>query len=124
MPAWARIFDVDSRILRTTLESNTLGALRMCQAFVPLIMEAGCGRVVNVSSSLGQINGMTDEKMVPAYPLSNAALIAVTLMVADAAPPPQPPLGFGQGSFSHRLPLCSPREEAIYLFLAALKSFL
>ncbi|MCU0595836.1 MAG: SDR family NAD(P)-dependent oxidoreductase [Desulfobacterota bacterium] len=91
MPAWARIFDVDSRILRTTLEINTLGALRMCQAFVPLIMEAGCGRVVNVSSSLGQLNGMTDEKMVPAYPLSNTALNAVTLMVADAAPPPQPP---------------------------------
>lgn len=49
------------------------------------MMKAGYGRVVNVSSSLGQLNGMTDEERVPAYQLSKAALNAVTLMVADAA---------------------------------------
>jgi NAD(P)-dependent dehydrogenase (short-subunit alcohol dehydrogenase family) len=79
------ILDVDIHIVRSTLEINTLGALRMCQAFVPLMMKAGYGRVVNVSSSLGQLNGMTDEERVPAYQLSKAALNAVTLMVADAA---------------------------------------
>jgi len=79
------ILDVDINIVRATLEINALGALRMCQAFVPLMMKAGYGRVVNVSSSLGQLNGMTDEERVPAYQLSKAALNAVTLMVADAA---------------------------------------
>ena len=79
------ILDVDISIVRPTLEINTLGALRMCQALVSLMMKAGYGRVVNVSSSLGQLNGMTDEERVPAYQLSKAALNAVTLMVADAA---------------------------------------
>jgi NAD(P)-dependent dehydrogenase (short-subunit alcohol dehydrogenase family) len=79
------ILEVDVNIVRATLEINTLGALRMCQALVPLMMKAGYGRVVNVSSSLGQLNGMTDEERVPAYQLSKAALNAVTLMVADAA---------------------------------------
>jgi len=79
------VLDVDLGIVRATLEINTLGALRMCQAFVPLMIKAGYGRVVNVSSSLGQLDGMTDDERVPAYQLSKAALNAVTLMVADAA---------------------------------------
>lgn len=79
------VLDVDIHVVRATLEINTLGALRMCQAFVPLMTKAGYGRVVNVSSSLGQLNGMTDDERVPAYQLSKAALNAVTLMVADVA---------------------------------------
>ncbi len=69
-------------IVKATLEVNTLGALRMCQAFVPLMMNAGYGRVVNVSSSRGQMSGMTDEA--PAYQMSKAALNTITLMAADA----------------------------------------
>jgi NAD(P)-dependent dehydrogenase (short-subunit alcohol dehydrogenase family) len=57
----------------------------MCQAFVPLMMKADYGRVVNVSSSLGQLNDMTDKDKVPAYKVSKTALNAVTRMVADAA---------------------------------------
>ena len=57
----------------------------MCQAFVPLMMKARYGRVVNVSSSLGQLNDMTDEDKVPAYQMSKTALNAVTRMVADVA---------------------------------------
>ncbi len=78
------VLEVGVEIVRLTLEINTLGALRMCQAFVPLMMEADYGRVVNVSSSRGQLNGMTDGGA-PAYQMSKAALNAITLMVADAA---------------------------------------
>ncbi|MGE5893121.1 MAG: SDR family NAD(P)-dependent oxidoreductase, partial [bacterium] len=53
------VLEQDIDIIRLTLEINTFGALRMCQAFVPLMMEAGYGRVVNVSSGRGQLNGMT-----------------------------------------------------------------
>jgi NAD(P)-dependent dehydrogenase (short-subunit alcohol dehydrogenase family) len=77
------VLEVDIEIVKATLEVNTLGALRMCQAFVPLMTKAGYGRVVNVSSSRGQMSGMTDEA--PAYQMSKAALNTVTLMVADAA---------------------------------------
>lgn len=79
------VLDVDIDIVRATLEINTLGALRMCQMFVPLMMKADCGRVVNVSSGLGQLVGMTDVEKVPAYQMSKTALNAVTRMVADAA---------------------------------------
>lgn len=79
------VLEVDIDIVRATLEINTLGALKMCQCFVPLMMKARYGRVVNVSSSLGQLNDMTDEDKVPAYQMSKAALNAVTRMVADAA---------------------------------------
>ncbi|MDD5730800.1 MAG: SDR family oxidoreductase [Candidatus Omnitrophica bacterium] len=79
------ILEVDIEIVRATLEINTLGPLRMCQAFIPLMIKAGYGRVVNVSSSLGQLNGMTDEDKVPAYQISKTALNAVTLMAADDA---------------------------------------
>jgi len=79
------VFGVDLEIVRATLEINTLGPLRMCQVFVPLMMRSGYGRVVNVSSSLGQLNDMTDEDKVPAYQLSKTALNAVTRMFADAA---------------------------------------
>jgi len=78
------ILEINIDIVRATFEINTLGALKMCQAFVPLMMKAGYGRVVNVSSSLGQLSSMTDEDKVPAYKLSKAALNAVTRMVADA----------------------------------------
>jgi NAD(P)-dependent dehydrogenase (short-subunit alcohol dehydrogenase family) len=79
------ILEINIDIVRATLEVNTLGALKMCQAFVPLMMKADYGRVVNVSSSLGQLNDMTDEDKVPAYQVSKTALNAVTRMVADAA---------------------------------------
>ena len=79
------ILEVNLDIVRATLEINTLGALKMCQVFVPLMMKAGYGRVVNVSSGLGQLNDMTDEDKVPAYQISKTALNAVTRMVADAA---------------------------------------
>lgn len=78
------VLKVDIGIVRATLEINTLGALAMCQAFVPLMIKNGFGRVVNVSSSRGQLNGMGDDGA-PAYQMSKAALNTVTLMVADAS---------------------------------------
>jgi len=79
------ILGADLDILRATLEVNTLGALKMCQAFVPLMIKAGHGRVINISSTLGQLARMNDEDKVPAYQLSKTALNAVTRMMADAA---------------------------------------
>ncbi|MFA5117293.1 MAG: SDR family NAD(P)-dependent oxidoreductase [Candidatus Omnitrophota bacterium] len=79
------ILEVNLDIVRATLEINTLGALKMCQAFLPLMMKAGYGRVVNVSSSLGQLNDMTDEDKVPAYQMSKTALNSLTRMAASAA---------------------------------------
>jgi NAD(P)-dependent dehydrogenase (short-subunit alcohol dehydrogenase family) len=65
-----------------TLETNTFAALRMCQVFIPLMKKNGYGRVVNVSSTMGQHTRMRN--MSAAYRLSKDALNALTQMLADS----------------------------------------
>lgn len=67
---------------RKTLETNFFGALRMCQAIVPIMQRGHYGRVVNLSSGLGQLDEMGDGTA--AYRTSKAALNALTRMVATA----------------------------------------
>jgi NAD(P)-dependent dehydrogenase (short-subunit alcohol dehydrogenase family) len=65
---------------RETLETNLLGAIAVCQAFVPGMAERRYGRVVNVSSGAGQLAGMST--YAPAYSISKAALNAFTRVLA------------------------------------------
>lgn len=67
---------------RRTLETNFFGALRLCQALVPLMRKHRYGRIVNLSSGLGQLHDMGDG--MPAYRVSKAALNALTRMVSAA----------------------------------------
>jgi NAD(P)-dependent dehydrogenase (short-subunit alcohol dehydrogenase family) len=73
------IFDADLDTIRRGLETNALGAIRVCQALIPLMK--GRGRVVNVSSGMGQLSEMNG--CCPAYRLSKTALNAVTRILAD-----------------------------------------
>jgi NAD(P)-dependent dehydrogenase (short-subunit alcohol dehydrogenase family) len=73
------IFRADLDIIRRGLETNTLGALRVCQALIPLM--EGKGRVVNVSSGMGQLSEMNG--CCPGYRLSKTALNAVTRILSD-----------------------------------------
>jgi len=66
---------------RKTLETNLLGAVRMCRAVVPLMKSAGTGRIVNISSQMGQFHNMGSGS--PAYRASKAALNALTCMLAS-----------------------------------------
>ena len=68
--------------LRRTLETNTFAVLRMCQVFLPLMKKHAYGRVVNVSSDMGQHVNMRN--MSAAYRLSKDALNALTQMIADS----------------------------------------
>jgi NAD(P)-dependent dehydrogenase (short-subunit alcohol dehydrogenase family) len=70
----------DIEILRQAMETNTFGALRVCQSLVPL-MQGRRGRVVNMSSGMGQLSEMNG--CCPAYRLSKTALNAVTRILAD-----------------------------------------
>ena len=65
--------------VRAAIETNTLGPLRLCQVLIPLMQ--GPGRVVNVSSVMGQLSEMNG--CCPGYRLSKAALNAVTRIFAD-----------------------------------------
>ena len=65
---------------RATLETNLFGAMRMCREVVPLMKKIRYGRVVNVSSGLGQMHQMGEGS--PAYRVSKAALNALTRTLA------------------------------------------
>ncbi|QQR91793.1 MAG: SDR family oxidoreductase [Myxococcales bacterium] len=78
-PASALGTDID--VIRRTLEINTFAPLALCQAFIPGMLEGGYGRVVNVSSGLGQLSEMNGGN--PAYRISKTALNAVTKILAD-----------------------------------------
>ena len=64
-----------SRVLES-LDNNTLGALRVSQALVPVMLASGGGNVVNVSSGMGGLAEMGGGH--PGYRLSKAALNALT----------------------------------------------
>src|SRR5262245_7795079 len=79
----ASALSVDLTAVQKTLTTNLLGAWRVAQAFIPLLKKSGHGRIVNMSSQLGQLQSMRDAY--PSYRVSKAALNAVTLMLADAS---------------------------------------
>lgn len=67
--------------IKKTFETNTLGPFLLCQALVPAMMKEGFGRIVNISSGMGQLTEMNSGH--PAYRISKTALNAVTRMFAD-----------------------------------------
>ena len=75
----ASVFRADLARVRESIETNTLGPLRLCQALIPLM--AGRGRVVNVSSGMGQLDEMNG--CCPGYRMSKVSLNALTRMLAD-----------------------------------------
>lgn len=79
-PRGSRALDSSVETYRKTLEVNCLGALRLAQAVVPAMKKAGYGRIVNLSSGLGQLRDMGAGS--PAYRISKTALNALTRMLA------------------------------------------
>lgn len=73
------VFKASIDTLRKTLEINVYGPLMLCQAMVPLLSDEG--RVVNVSSGMGQLSEMHGG--CPGYRVSKAALNALTRILAD-----------------------------------------
>lgn len=73
--------ETDVDILRKAMETNTYGAFQLCQALLPLMEKNGYGRVVNVSSGMGQLSEMNGGY--PGYRISKTALNALTRIFAD-----------------------------------------
>lgn len=76
----AKVVDVPTSVWRETLETNLFGAVRMCREVVPLMKKIRYGRIVNMSSGLGQMHQMGEGS--PAYRVSKAALNALTKTLA------------------------------------------
>ena len=79
------ILKFSDELLRQTLETNTLGALRVTRAFAPLLAKSKSPRAINVSSGGGQLTGGADG-WAPAYCISKTALNGVTSQLAAALP--------------------------------------
>ena len=76
------ILNVDEVLLEKSFVTNTLGPLRVAQAFWPLLAKSRAGRIINVSSGLGSLSEMA--AMAPSYSISKTALNAVTRQLATA----------------------------------------
>jgi NAD(P)-dependent dehydrogenase (short-subunit alcohol dehydrogenase family) len=74
------LLDLPLDSLRTTLETNLYGMLRVTQALLPLMHESRTGRVVNLSSAMGQLSEMAAGA--PAYRISKTAVNALTRILA------------------------------------------
>lgn len=68
------------------LETNVIGPLRLCRHLIPPMQAKGYGRVVNVSSGLGQLSGGLSGGA-GVYNLSKAILNALTIRLALEAGP-------------------------------------
>ncbi len=79
--AAASIFVTQLETMRESMETNAFGPMRLCQALVPLMRENGYGRVVNVSTGMGQISDMNGGWL--GYRVSKASLNAITRILAD-----------------------------------------
>jgi NAD(P)-dependent dehydrogenase (short-subunit alcohol dehydrogenase family) len=78
------ILELDTATFMRVFNTNTLGALWCSQAFIPGMVERQWGRVVMVSSGLGTFSrGLLGH---PCYAISKAALNALTVKLAQAAP--------------------------------------
>lgn len=67
--------------VKQVMETNFYGAWRMIQVFCPLIQESEDGRIINMSSGLGELNSLTGDY--PGYSLSKSSLNALTIMFSN-----------------------------------------
>lgn len=77
----SKVADTPTSTWRETFETNLFGAVRMCREVLPLMKKLRYGRIVNISSGLGQLHQMGEGS--PAYRVSKAALNALTRTLAS-----------------------------------------
>jgi NAD(P)-dependent dehydrogenase (short-subunit alcohol dehydrogenase family) len=75
------VFDVKIDTVQQTMETNLYGVLRVSQALIPLMKKQNYGRIVNVSSGMGQLHDMGGGYT--GYRLSKTAVNALTRIFAS-----------------------------------------
>ncbi|HZS46973.1 MAG TPA: SDR family oxidoreductase [Blastocatellia bacterium] len=75
-----RVTNADLAIVQKTFETNLFGAWRMAKALIPMMKQGGYGRIVNVSSGMGQFQSL--DGGTPAYRMSKTAMNSLTRMMA------------------------------------------
>jgi len=73
--------DVPLEIVKKTMETNSYGPLLVCQKFIPLMRKNNYGRIINISSGMGQFSDLNGGYL--AYRVSKTALNAITRILAN-----------------------------------------
>lgn len=73
------ILTINSNIIHQTMMTNVYGPLLLSQLLIPKMKESDFGRIVNVSSAMGQLSDMNG--LYPAYRISKVSLNAVTVIL-------------------------------------------
>ena len=73
--------DADLERVREALETNLLGAWRLCEAAIPLMRRHGYGRIVNISTGMAALEDMGGGS--PGYRVSKTGLNALTRILAS-----------------------------------------
>jgi len=73
--------DANIDAVKDVLETNLFGAWRLAKAVIPLMRRNGYGRIVNLSSGMGQLSDMRGHS--PGYRVSKTGLNALTRMLAS-----------------------------------------
>lgn len=73
--------ELEADVLMQVLDTNVAGPLRVARALAPALRKSKCGRIVNMSSAMGQIGYRGSDR--PAYRLSKLALNGLTRMLAE-----------------------------------------
>lgn len=76
------ILTISRELLNQTMNVNAFGAIRVTQAFLPLLTSSSHARVINTSSGLGELAGLSAD--IPSYCLSKLTLNGATIMLAEA----------------------------------------
>jgi NAD(P)-dependent dehydrogenase (short-subunit alcohol dehydrogenase family) len=71
--------DLDIDSMRTTMETNLYGPLKLVQVMLPLLKNSEGARIINISSTMGQFSTMGG--LSGAYRISKTALNALTVIL-------------------------------------------
>lgn len=75
------VFDARMEVVRAIIETNLLGHMALSQGLIALMRDQGYGRVVNVTSAMGQLSDMGGGA--PGYRLAGVGINALTRIFAN-----------------------------------------
>jgi len=74
------VLDLDLDSMRSTMETNLYGPLKLVQVMLPLLKNSEGARIINISSTMGQFSIMRG--LSGAYRISKTALNALTVILS------------------------------------------
>ncbi len=79
--SWPSVLETSIETMRKGMETNVYGPVLLSQAFIPLMKKNNYGRIVNLSSGMGQLTNMNG--FCPSYRISKTSINALTRILAE-----------------------------------------